>query len=169
MSVFAFREVTLCSVWLFFTLLVIAITACNTAATRDISSPEYKIPADSKIVLKQALNIPAGEAHIKLQEGVPGSAVDEYKVNCHFNVKNPGPSVIEAGTFTIRETSSQRDWVSQPDIMRFYREFLIKSDTQQDVTGFVCQDWDGPLMGKPVSVPEMRNAVGDYVSFEFSQ
>jgi hypothetical protein len=149
-------------------LLVLALAGCNTAATRDVSSPEYEIPSGSKIVLNKELNIPSGYSHIKLQGGAPGNSVDEYTVNCRFNAKSLGPAVIQPDTFTIREASSQRDWVSQPDIMRFYREFRIKSDKQPDVMSFVCQDWDGPMMGKPVSVPEMKTAVGTFVSFEFS-
>ena len=150
-------------------LLVISVTACNTAATRDIASPEYKIPVGSKITLHKDLKIPAGESHVVLQDGTPGSAANEYKANCRFIIKQLGPSAIQPAIFTVRETSSQRDWGDQPDIMRFYREFRLESDKQQGITRFVCQKWDGPMMGKPVTVPEMRDAVGDYISFEFSQ
>jgi hypothetical protein len=149
-------------------LLVISVAACNTAATRDVASPEYKIPAGSKIILHKELSIPAGQSHIVLQDGTPGSAANEYKANCRFITKHLGPFTIQPTTFRVRETSSQRDWVDQPDIMRFYREFRLESDKQQGVTRFVCQKWDGPMMGRPVTVPEMRYAVGGYVSFVFA-
>jgi hypothetical protein len=103
-----------------------------------------------------------------LQDGTPGSAANEYKANCRFITKHLGPFTIQPTTFRVRETSSQRDWVDQPDIMRFYREFRLESDKQQGVTRFVCQKWDGPMMGRPVTVPEMRDAVGGYVSFVFA-
>jgi hypothetical protein len=151
------------------TLTLLALAGCNTAQTRDVNSPFYKIPPGSAIVLNKELNIPAGQAHINLQDGTPSSAVGNYNVSCTFSVRNLGPSTIQPDTFKIRETSSSQEWVSRPDIMRFYREFRLESATQPDVMNFVCQDWDGPMIGRPVSVPEMQTAVGEYVSFKFSQ
>jgi len=151
------------------TLMILALAGCNTAQTRDVNSPYYKIPPGSAIVLNKDLGIPAGEAHIDLQDGSPAAAVGNYNVNCSFSVRNLGPATIKADTFTIRETSSGQEWVSRPDIMRFYREFRLTSTRQPDVMKFVCQDWDGPMTGRPVSVPEMQKAVGDYVSFRFAQ
>ena len=151
------------------TLTIVALAGCNTAQTRDVNSPFYKIPPGSAIVLNKELNIPAGQAHINLQDGTPSSAVGNYNVSCTFSVRNLGPSTIKADTFTIRETSTSQEWVSRPDIMRFYREFRLESAQQPEVMNFVCQDWDGPMMGRPVSVPEMQKAVGEYVSFKFPQ
>lgn len=151
------------------TLTILALAGCNTAQTRDVNSPYYKVPQGSAIILNKDLEIPAGQAHINLQAGVPSSAVGQYNVNCTFSVRNLGPSTIKADTFGIRDSSTGEEWVSRPDIMRFYREFRLTSATQPDVMNFVCQDWDGPMTGKPVSVPEMEKAVGSYVSFRFGQ
>jgi hypothetical protein len=150
-------------------LTIAALAGCNTAQTRDVKSPFYKIPPGSAIVLNKELDIPAGQAHMNLQDGTPSSAVGNYNVSCTFSVRNLGPSTIKPDTFTIKETSSSQEWVSRPDIMRFYREFRLTSAAQPDVMNFVCQDWDGPMTGRPVSVPEMQTAVGEYVSFKFSQ
>jgi hypothetical protein len=151
------------------TMVFLVLAGCNTAQTRDVNSPFYKIPPGSSIVLNKELNIPSGNAHIDLQSGNPSTAVGNYKVSCTFQVRNLGPSTIKADTFSIRETSTGQEWVSRPDIMRFYREFRLASATQPDVMKFVCQDWDGPMTGRPVSVPEMQQAVGEYVSFRFAQ
>ena len=150
-------------------LMILALAGCNTAQTRDVNSPYYKIPPGSAIVLNKDLDIPAGEAHIDLQAGAPAAAVGNYKVSCSFRVRHLGPATIKADSFTIRETSTGQEWVSRPDIMSFYREFRLESARQPEVMKFVCQDWDGPITGRPVSVPEMQEAVGDYVSFRFSQ
>jgi len=150
-------------------LLILALAGCNTAQTRDINSPYYKVPPGSAIILNRDLEIPEGLAHIDLQDGAPSTAVDNYRVSCTFSVRNLGPSTIKAGTFTIRETSISQEWVSRPDIMRFYREFRLTSAGHSADTHFVCADWDGPMLGKPVSVPEMEKAVGEYVSFRFAR
>jgi len=150
------------------TLTLLTLAGCNTAQTRDVNSPYYKIPIGSEIILNKNLDVPEGRAHINLQDGVATTGVGNYNVSCTFNVRNLGPATIKAGTFTIRETSPGQEWVSRPNIMRFYREFRFTANAQPDVMNFVCQDWDGPMMGRPISVPEMEKAVGDYVSFRFS-
>ena len=45
----------------------------------------------------------------------------------------------------------------------------LQSDTQPDVLRLTCQDWDGPLMGTDITVPEIRDALGAYFNFEFAQ
>jgi len=152
-----------------FTLMVVVLAGCNTAQTRDVNSPFYKIPPGSAIVLNKDLEIPGGQAHINLQDGVAASGIGQYHTSCTFNTRHLGPATIKADTFRIRETSSQQEWVSRQDITNFFKEFRLESDTQPDVINLVCQHWDGPMTGRPVSVPEMQKAVGDYVSFKFSQ
>ncbi len=151
------------------TLMVVVLAGCNTAQTRDVNSPFYKVPPGSAIILNKDLEIPAGQAHINLQGGVATTGVGQYSTNCTFSTRSMGPATIKADTFRIRETSSQQEWVSRPDIMNFFREFRLESDTQPGVMNFTCQHWDGPMIGRPVSVPEMEKAVGDYVSFKFTQ
>ena len=151
------------------TVMILVLAGCNTAQTRDINSPYYKVPIGSVIILNKDLQIPEGQAHVNLQDGVVTSGVGNYNVSCTFNVRNLGPSTIKAGSFTVRETGPGTEWVSQPNIMRFYRQFRFTADAQPDVLEFVCQDWDGPLLGRPISVPEMEKAVGSYVTFRFAQ
>ncbi|MGD2138530.1 MAG: hypothetical protein PVF08_09755 [Gammaproteobacteria bacterium] len=151
------------------TVMILVLSGCNTAQTRDVNSPFYKVPIGSEIILNKDLEIPEGQAHINLQDGMATTAVGNYNVSCTFNVRNLGPSTIKAGTFTIRETGPGQEWVSQPSIMRFYRQFRFTEDSQPDVMSFVCQDWDGPMLGRPISVPEMEKAVGSYVTFKFDQ
>ena len=147
--------------------MILVLAGCNTAQTRDVNSPFYKVPIGSEIILNTDLEIPEGESHIDLQDGVVTTGVGQYNVSCTFNVRNLGPSTIKAGTFTIRETSPGQEWVSAPNIMRFYRQFRFTENSQPDVLSFVCQDWDGPMLGRPISVPEMEKAVGSYVTFKF--
>jgi hypothetical protein len=52
--------------------------------------------------------------------------------------------------------------------MRFYKVLRLRSERQPEVLKLVCQDWDGPLMGRPVTVGEIEKAVGDYFTFRFT-
>jgi hypothetical protein len=64
-----------------------------------------------------------------------------YEGNCEFEVRTLGPGTVQPDTFLITR---------QPDVLQL-----------------ICQDWDGPLLGRDISVAEMRTALGDTFSFEF--
>jgi len=144
------------------------LIGCQTAESTNEASVWFKVKPGSKLVLNKSLDIPAGEAHTYLQKGQTSSAVDNYTVNCSVEVRNPGPGKVRPDTFLITDSSDSQEWISQPDIMRFYKVFQLKSERQPDVLKMVCQDWDGPLAGQSVTIGEVKQAVGDYISFEFA-
>jgi len=151
-----------------FVLFAVFLTGCQTTATTDVNSLWFKIRPGSKLVLNKSVEIPAGEAHIDLQNGQLSGAVDEYIVNCTFRIENLGPHTVTPDTFQITDASDSQEWISQPDIMRFYKVLRLRSERQPEVLKLVCQDWDGPLMGRPVTVGEIEKAVGDYFTFRFT-
>ena len=119
-------------------------------------------------MLNKPVEIPAGMAHIDLQNGQLSGGVDEYTVNCSFEIENLGPHTVTPDTFLITDASDAQEWVSQPDIMRFYKVLRLKSERQPEVLKLVCQDWAGPLMGRPVTVGEIEKAIGTYFTFKFA-
>ena len=138
------------------------------ASKYDVNSEFYKIPPGSKLVLHRTLNIPAGSAHIVIQPGRSGAGTNHYAVNCEFHVRTLGPVEVQPDTFTITRAENSQEWINQPVIMRFYRVLYLHSATQPDVLKLICEDWDGPLLGRKVSIPEMREALGDTISLEFA-
>lgn len=149
-------------------VFALLLTGCQTTATTDVNSVWFKIRPGSTLVLNQSLEIPAGVAHIDLQNGQLTQGVDEYTVNCRFEIENLGPRTVTPDTFMITDASDSQEWVSQPDIMRFYKTLRLKSERQPEVLKLTCQDWDGPLQGRPVSVGEIQKAVGAYFTFKFA-
>ena len=154
---------------MFLLSFVIALAGCRTPATYDVDSFAFIIPKGSKLVLKQKLTIPTGSAHIKFQQGKPVGGVDEYTVNCQFRVKNLGPQDIQPDTFLIINAGDGEEWVSAPSTRRFFKNLFLKSDQQAEVVTMICQVWSPPRWGRSISVPQMREALGDYFSFEFAQ
>jgi len=152
-----------------FLVFVVALAGCRTPATYDVNSFAFIIPRGSKLVLKQPLSIPTDSAHIKFQQGKPVGGVDEYTVNCQFRVKNLGPQEIQPDTFLITNAGDGEEWVSAPGIRRFFKNLFLKSDEQAEVMTLICQVWATPPWGRSISVPQMREALGDYFSFEFAQ
>jgi hypothetical protein len=151
-----------------FVAFALFLAGCQTTATTDVNSVWFKIRPGSTLALNQPLEIPAGVAHIDLQNGQLTGGVDEYTVNCSFVVENLGPRTITPDTFLITDASDSSEWVSQPAIMRFYKDLQLKSERQPEVLKLVCQDWDGPMQGRPVSVGEIQKAVGAYFTFRFA-
>jgi len=151
-------------------LMVLLLAGCEAmlATKYDVNSEYYHVPAGSKLTLHQTLQIPAERARVRLQHGTVVPGVDQYAVNCEFEVRNLGPVVVTPDTFTIRRAERSWQWVSQPNIMRFYRVLHLESATQPDVLKLVCQDWDDPLLGRSISIPEIREAVGDIITLEFA-
>jgi hypothetical protein len=151
-----------------FVLLPLFLAGCQTTATTDVNSVWFKIHPGSRLLLNQPVEIPAGVAHTHLQNGQLAGGVDEYTVNCSFEIENLGPVTVRPDNFLITDASDSSEWISQPDIMRFYKELRLKSERQPEVLKLVCQDWDGPLQGRPVSVGEIQKAVGAYFTFQFA-
>ena len=149
-------------------LCVLLLAGCQTTATTDVNSIWFKVRPGSRLVLNQPVDIPAGEAHIDLQNGQLSDGVDEYTVNCRFRIENLGPHTVTPDSFLITDASDSQEWVSQPDMMRFYKELRLKSERQPEVLKLVCQDWGGPLQGRPISIGEIQKAVGDYFTFKFA-
>ena len=147
----------------------VLLAGCQMLQSTDPAKINFRIPPGSRLVLNKALTIPAGTAHVVLQHGEPGPAANEWEVNCRFEVRNLGPRVIQPDTFLISRWSSQRAWVNQPNILRFYKEFHLESERQTDIMPMVCQVWSYPLTGRPVTIREVQEALGGYFTFEFAQ
>ena len=157
--------------WTMIALVVASMMGCGNpmAVKNDINSPFFYIRPGSKLVLHQDVDIGAGRAHASFQHGKVVAGLDNYTVGCELDVRNLGPGTVSAGTFVISRAESSQEWISHPNIMRFYRVIYLRSDTQPDVLRLTCQYWDGPLLGRDVTIPEIRDALGGYFSFEFAQ
>jgi hypothetical protein len=147
---------------------VVLLAGCQTAATNNPATINFRIPSGSKLVLNRELTIPQGVAHIILQHGEVGPAANEFEVNCRFEVHDLGPRVIQPDRFLITRWGSQRDWVNEPNTMRFYKVFTLESEHQADILPMTCQYWSYPLNGRPVTIREVQEALGGYFTFEFA-
>ena len=164
-------NVAIISQWIPAVLVLAALAGCGNpmAVKNDVNSQFFYIQPGSKLILHQDVDIGSGSSHASFQHGKVVPGLDNYTVGCELDVRNLGPGTVSAGTFTISRAESSQEWISQPNIMRFYRVIYLQSDAQPDVLRLTCQDWDGPLLGTDITVPEIRDALGGYFSFEFAQ
>ena len=157
--------------WILIVFVALVATGCaNIMAVKDdVDSPFFYIRPGSTLILHQDVAIASGKAHASFQHGKRVPGLDNYTVGCELEVRDLGPATVSAGRFTVSRAESSQEWISHPNIMRFYRTIYLKSAEQPNVLHLTCQDWDGPLMGQDISVPEIREALGGYMSFEFAQ
>jgi hypothetical protein len=143
----------------------LALAGCQSMATDDRNSIWFKMPAGSTLVLNRELTIPAQRAHIMLQHGQVVSAASEFEVACRFEVRDLGPRVIQPETFQITGYSSQQEWINYPHTKRFYKTIRLQSEHQPGIRPMVCEYFDWPLTGRPVTLVQIEEALGEYFSF----
>ena len=141
------------------------LTGCQSMASSDPASVWFRMPAGTELVLNRELTIPAGRAHIMLQHGEPVPAADSYEVACRFEVRDLGPRAIQPDTFLITGYSGQQEWFNHPHTKRYYKTIRLKSPRQPGILPMECEYLDGPLHGRPVTLVQIREALGDYFSF----
>ena len=149
-------------------LLLAMLAGCTTTGSTDPSSINFRVPPGSKLVLNRDVKITADRSHAKFQNGEQTPGVDRFTVNCNLEQRDLGPATLVPDSFLITRSSSQREWINQPHTMRFYKVFHLRSERQPGVMRLECQYWDGPLFGRPVTITQVRQALGDNFSFEFA-
>jgi hypothetical protein len=136
------------------------LTGCQTTSSTNPDSLWYELPQGSKLILNQDLEIPAGQAHTIVQEAKAGTSVYKLGVMCRFEVEQLGPRTIHPGTFLITEVTQGRQWVNEPSTMLFYKDLHLQSEQQQDILPMRCGYTYDPLLGKPVTIEQIRETLG---------
>jgi hypothetical protein len=136
------------------------VAGCQTTSSTNPDSIWYELPKGSKLVLNQELEIPAGQAHVIVQNAKAGTSANALGISCRFEVKHLGPRTIHPDTFLITEVAQGREWVNQPSTMLFYRVLHLQSEQQQGILPMRCGYTDYPLIGKPVSIEQIRETLG---------
>ncbi|UCE90353.1 MAG: hypothetical protein JSW10_05950 [Pseudomonadota bacterium] len=118
--------------------------------------------------MNQALTIPANTAHLAFQDGkvVPRgsmSQVDQYHVNCRFEVKTLSDTSqqIAADTFDIIKVQDLTTGATGYSTHNFATRLMLSSSAQPDVYQMTCQQWsDASELDYP-SIALMEKAWGD--------
>lgn len=169
--------------YLFLPVIVcISLGACQ-STPYSITSPYYRIPAGSKVVVKTKLTIPAGLARVYIQAGevMDKKYVRRYYPHCWFlsHKVSDEKQDIQPGEFTITRHRFLEEIVmrevqyaslltsdTEPHIMAIEKitELDIQSSEQPDVMKLVCNHWTDPANSLHLTIAEMRVALGELVS-----
>ena len=150
-----------------FTLL--SISSCQSMSSNDPDSMFFTIPEGSTLTLNDDLKITELNTHTLIQTGkvTTINEINEYDINCRLEFKKFGPRTIKPEPFNIRRTEDGSEWVSQPNIMRFYTEVYLSSEKDTDVIKMICQTW-GDGIDRNFTVSEMAESLAPILTFNFS-
>ncbi len=170
--------------------LAAMLWSCDTQRSYGPETPYYRFPADSRLVLNRAVEIPADWATLRLQSGkpVPFGHVNEYAPHCILEIDSVRtvPQRIEPDSFAIVKVERSMStlavgagffffvnsaWADsdQPGQMFYKTVFWLKSERQPGVKWLTCQsDQYAAGVGIPrhLTVGEIRQALGDIFTLE---
>jgi hypothetical protein len=162
-------------------LLSLPLTGCQLGARLEEHVARFLPPANSRLVLKQALTIPAHTAHVNLQGGrvVSGSDIKQYYPYCRLEVNKVLESEqnIDPDEFLIRRAYNESQTAHAGGLQRaahrvrvtsggrlylVYRTiFVLASNRQPGVRWMTCEHWAEAATGQYLTLEEIRNALGD--------
>lgn len=171
--------------------LAVLLWGCDTPRGHGPDTPYYRFPPDSRLTLNRALEIPAGWATARIQNGrvVPFGQVEEYLPHCIFEIGTvrETPQRVEPDTFAIVRVERSEStlaaassglflfvgnaWADpeRPSQMFYKTVFILRSARQPGVRRLTCQsDQYAAGVGIPrhLTVPEIRRALGDLFTLE---
>ena len=174
-------------------LLLTVLGGCQIVPERSEQSPYYPVPVGSKLVLNQPLHFAADDVSLFVQgERVGYFSANKYYPHCKFELwtRLDKPRTIEPDTFTITRVSRESRYTQRemsPTVMKAaWRMFsrgdqggasyeitswvmYLHSDKQPDVYRITCEHWQEPIEATPLSIAEIRQALGDVFTLELAQ
>jgi len=177
---------------LVFLLFVIATLDGCATGPYPVTSSYYRIPAGSRLLLKQTLTIPPNRARVYIQYGkvVSAKKKDQYYAHCWFLSSKvlDTAQIITPDTFIVTKTQKYEDDVQiqgtyllaglhgvtgthsdgGPTAVEYSTTLTIHSDTQADIIQFVCSYWEDPLDAEHLTVAEIQKTLGDIATIELT-
>jgi hypothetical protein len=166
----------------------VLLWSCDISRNYGPETPYYRFPADSRLVLNHALEIPANWATARLQEGrvVAFGHVQEQEPHCVFEINTVSvePQRVEPDTFAITRVQRSMSTIAaragfvraafafddgSPTQMFYKTIFTLQSERQPGVLRMTCQsDQFAAGIGIPrhLTVAEIRQALGNIFTLE---
>lgn len=168
--------------------LAVLLPGCDTPGSYGPETSYYRFPADSRLVLDRALEIPVNWATVRIQNGrvVAFGHVQEHAPHCIFeiNTVRAEPQRVEPDTFAIVKVERSVSTLAaksgffiraafadtdRPGQMFYKTIFTLRSEQQPGVRWLTCQSDQyaaGIAIPDHLTVPEIRQALGDILKLE---
>lgn len=175
------------SLLLLSSFLVLIATACSHLVVTDPNALYYVPPPGSRVVVKQRLQVPPDRTRVFLQYGklISQSALNEYTVNCNFEVNTLTDQVryIEPGDYSVVKSERRTDSIVSSGAIRLatlalsamidrrdgppleFEEIRLSlvSEVTPDIRELACRGViTEPSEVLPPTLAEMQQALGRY-------
>lgn len=185
-ALIAFASPRLCAL-----CAIAAITAaCATQIPRDTANPWYAPPVGTRVILPEAISIPARSARAYFQDGrITGGGVNHFAPHCQLEINSVSDTAqtVRAGEFVITGVSQRSHEVVRAGAIRVATRFGIGIGLFGSDVGDIMQAWhmrlhagdrpevralicggafDHPSRAETPSIDEMRRALGEHVILE---
>jgi hypothetical protein len=172
-------------------VVLLLISACSGQgmSRNDPHSTLYPPPVGSKVLLHQALEVPANQSRVFLQQGevVSKKSLDRYVPNCNFEVRSleQKPRVIEPGEYPVVKVRLQTEevvwlesgmklafagagrWFSGQSMVSRAVHLTLGSDLQPDLMRLTCRGaFDEPAEADLPSITQIDQALGKLAQLE---
>ena len=167
------------------TLLLLAglLSACVAPMSHTPDSVFYSIHAGSVLTLHRPLGIPPEQVSVYFQHGElrNEALLDRYLPHCKFEIRTMAqtPRRVQPGRFIISRVVDETEattalsgvyWASlqlaggPPSVYNYVTQLYLTSAQQSDVLRLSCMHWEDVLDDNYLTVPQMREALGDWFS-----
>ena len=150
--------------------LPLLFTSCHGREETDENSPYFVIPAGSRLVLHQAVTIPAFSAGVYLQGGswMPWAQISRYHPHCKLELQQPLDSAQTVAPDEFVITRAGEEVETQEGLEVRARVLELRSERQPRVRRLSCAIWQTAAGGQPVSGRELRQALGEIFTLEIA-
>lgn len=170
--------------------LAALLWSCDTPRSYGPETPYYRFPSGSQLVLNRALEIPAGWATARMQNGrvVAFGQVQEHQPHCilEINTVRTEPQRVEPDSFAIVNVQRVSSTLAvqsgffiraafadtdRPGQMFYKTVFTLRSERQPGVKWMTCQSDQyaaGIAIPRHLTVTEIRQALGEIFTLELS-
>lgn len=166
------------------TIFFAGLCHAGSTAAIDEQSPHQVPPIGSTLQLHRSLAIPADDAGVTIQDGKESGStwqLNQYRTHCDFELKSRSdrPRTVAPQTFTI--TRVVRDYENVmlqgpvqvaavgfhagvdggPPMENNMLIMYLAASTDLDVLRMTCQHWMDASTDTPVTIADVRVALGD--------
>lgn len=150
--------------------LPLLFTSCQGRNETDENSPYFVIPAGSRLILHQAITVPAFTAGVYLQGGswMPWTQISRYHPHCKLELRQPMDSAQTVAPDEFVITHAGEEVETQEGLEIRARVLELRSERQPRVRRLSCAIWQSTAGGQPVSGRELRQALGEVFTLELA-
>ncbi|WP_125181123.1 hypothetical protein [Thiohalobacter thiocyanaticus] len=168
------------------------LSGCATQTPRGTASPWYAPPVGTRVILPEAITIPARSARAYFQDGrITGGGVNHFAPHCQLEINTVSDTTqtVRAGEFVITGVSRRSHEVVEAGEVRVATRFGIgigiglfgsdvgdimqawhmrlHAENRPEVRALICGGaFDHPSRAETPSIDEMRRALGKHVILE---